>query len=221
MNEIMKLNPVSFKWKENDAETKLGLIAQELKEVLPETVRDWEWKQDSEGQTKGEKIPAARLGVFYSDLIPVVIKGMQEMNTELKVQNQELKSEVRSQKSDIEYLKSQLIDMQKDLSQCCSNNEQKSVNGNFSIIDVARLEQNNPNPFKEHSEIKCFIPSTASEASIKIYSLEGVELKSFNILERGTAQVSITGNSFSAGVYVYTLFVDGKTIDTKQMVLTK
>lgn len=210
IEEIMKLNPVSFKWKENDEGTKLGLIAQELKEVLPEVVRDWEWKEDSEGIVR-ERIPASKLGVFYSDIIPVLIKGMQEMNIELKRQNEELKS--------------QLARMQKDLSQCCmsyksgvgpdSNREEPGEN------DIPKLEQNTPNPFSENTVITFYIPQSATNCMIKIYSIDGSELKSIPVSMTGFGKAEISGNTLSSGTYTYMLIADGKVVDIKQMVLTK
>jgi endosialidase-like protein len=73
LNEIMKLRPVTFNWKGKEAEKpKLGLIAQEVDEVIHEVV--------NHGQDVNET-----LGINYSDLIPVLIKGMQEQQTEIEL----------------------------------------------------------------------------------------------------------------------------------------
>jgi hypothetical protein len=75
--EVMMLRPVRFTWNTRPEEgEKLGLIAQELQKVLPETVRDWDWKEDEQGNRT--KVQADRLGVYYSDLIPVLIKAIQD-----------------------------------------------------------------------------------------------------------------------------------------------
>jgi hypothetical protein len=90
LNSLLRLRPVSYEWKDAHGEgTKLGLIAQELKEVVPEVVRDWEWKEDEQGNLS--KVPAERLGVYYSDLIPVLIKAVQEQQAEIE----QLRSEVQ------------------------------------------------------------------------------------------------------------------------------
>lgn len=87
LTEVMLLNPVSFSWK-NDPEEKpkLGLIAQELQTVVPEVVKSMDFKVDEETE---EQIPVEldRLGVYYSDLIPVLIKGMQEQQEIIDSQN--------------------------------------------------------------------------------------------------------------------------------------
>ncbi|MBL8012176.1 MAG: tail fiber domain-containing protein [Flavobacteriales bacterium] len=75
--EVMQLKPVRFRWKNDPAQgDKLGLIAQDLQGVLPETVVDKSWRVNDDGTR--EEVPAERLGVYYSDLIPVLIKAIQE-----------------------------------------------------------------------------------------------------------------------------------------------
>lgn len=87
LTEVMLLNPVSFSWKDDPAQKpKLGLIAQELQTIVPEVVKSMDFKIDEETE---EQIPVEldRLGVYYSDLIPVLIKGMQEQQEIIDSQN--------------------------------------------------------------------------------------------------------------------------------------
>ncbi|HKR07018.1 MAG TPA: hypothetical protein VJY62_20440 [Bacteroidia bacterium] len=46
-------------------------------------------------------------------------------------------------------------------------------------------------------------------------------MKSIPVLTNGYGQTEISAKSFGAGAYTYMLIVDGKTVDTKQMILTK
>lgn len=113
LNDVLKLNPVSFKWKKeqigtfevpnNKKETKLGFIAQELQKVLPEVVETTEWKEYEEnpGVLVEKEMPI--LGVSYSEIIPVVIKGIQEQNEYIKV----LKQKINILKTQTEQLKKQ------------------------------------------------------------------------------------------------------------------
>jgi Chaperone of endosialidase len=79
INEIMQLNPVSFNWKgRNENKKKLGLIAQELLEVVPEVVKTHDEEIINEATGETQIIELERMGVYYSDLIPVLIKGMQD-----------------------------------------------------------------------------------------------------------------------------------------------
>jgi len=80
LNEIMQLRPVSYNWKDSklsNGKPKLGLIAQEVKEIINEVVQDREWIQD-EGSNTRRAVQAERMGIYYSDLIPVLIKAIQE-----------------------------------------------------------------------------------------------------------------------------------------------
>ncbi|MEM8891519.1 MAG: tail fiber domain-containing protein, partial [Bacteroidota bacterium] len=78
LNEVMKLNPVIYNWKEGpDSEAKLGLLAQDLLPILKEVVKthNYEVSEEDESLTK---VKLDRLGVYYSDIIPVLIKATQE-----------------------------------------------------------------------------------------------------------------------------------------------
>jgi hypothetical protein len=89
LKELLLLKPVSYKWKEEkygntvlsntEKRTKIGFIAQDLKEVLPEVVQDKEWavKSEKENTTYVNKTTTT-LGVSYSEIIPVVVKATQE-----------------------------------------------------------------------------------------------------------------------------------------------
>lgn len=81
--------------------------------------------------------------------------------------------------------------------------------------------QSFPNPFDEKTTIQCYIPQSASKAVIKIYSMSGEEIRSFTVLSKGINQMEIAAGTLASGTYNYLLIVDGKTIDTKQMILTK
>ncbi len=123
-------------------------------------------------------------------------------------------------------LENRLNQIEKDLSQCCMNYQQKEEGNNSQPADVtsiefAKLEQNNPNPFKDRTVIRYYIPSSASEGYIKIYSVFGSEVLSFPIHSKGSGQVEFSGKTLSAGTFTYILIIDGKAVDTKQMVLTR
>ena len=80
--EVMRLRPVTYQWKEHAEDgTKIGLIAQELQEVIPEVVKNRDWSEPIEGEER-KKVEADRLGVYYSDIIPVLIKSIQELKAE-------------------------------------------------------------------------------------------------------------------------------------------
>ncbi|MBK8505913.1 MAG: tail fiber domain-containing protein [Saprospiraceae bacterium] len=78
LNEIMQLHPISFNWKDHPENgAKLGLIAQEVQAVIPEVVVDYDQVRDEITGAITRK-PAQQLGIYYSDLIPVLIKSIQQ-----------------------------------------------------------------------------------------------------------------------------------------------
>ena len=94
ITEIMKLNPVSFSWIKNDeGRRKLGLIAQELAPVIKEVVLSHETRMNPE-TGEAEVVELETYGVNYSDLIPVLIKGMQEQQNQIEKQNELLEMQM-------------------------------------------------------------------------------------------------------------------------------
>lgn len=66
LSEVMKLNPISYRWKENDeGKRKLGFSAQELNNVITEVVIE-------------PSNPDELLGVKYSEIIPVLVNAIKE-----------------------------------------------------------------------------------------------------------------------------------------------
>lgn len=86
--ELMKLNPVSYQWKneiygktvvsEKDKLRKIGFLAQDVLKTIPEVVETHEWKEIN-GNYK--KVALPRLGVSYAEILPLVVKTIQEQET--------------------------------------------------------------------------------------------------------------------------------------------
>lgn len=90
LTTIKKLKPVSYYWKKEDTKNskrKIGFIAQELAEVLPETVHDKEWQIENNQLTQKQ---ADNLSVSYSEILPVIVKSVQEHQTTLTTLEQEV-----------------------------------------------------------------------------------------------------------------------------------
>jgi len=82
LNEILQLKPVSFTWKnKSQQEQKLGLIAQDVQNIIPEIVKSKEVQLMEDGTEK--TVQMDRLGMYYSDIIPVLIKAIQEQNEKI------------------------------------------------------------------------------------------------------------------------------------------
>lgn len=86
---------------------------------------------------------------------------------------------------------------------------------------VATLYQNSPNPFTEETIISYVVPVEAHQASIYIYNMIGEQLDKYDISAFGEGYITISANELYAGTFLYSLVVDGKLIDTKQMIITQ
>ena len=80
LDEIMKLQAVTYNWKDNDdKKLQLGFIAQDVEKIVPEIVTksgisDEEFERL---EKKGEKVTDT-YGMQYTGLIPVLVKAVQE-----------------------------------------------------------------------------------------------------------------------------------------------
>lgn len=154
-----------------------GLSAQELKEIYPNLVLE---AQDG------------YLYVNYTELVPVLIRAIQELKGEL--------DDVKG-----------------------NNNVRKSPSSTEVASEVGKanvLYQNTPNPFKEQTTIRFSLADDVRSASICIFDMTGKMLKSLPV-SSGETSVSIAGWELGEGMFLYTLIVNGKEIDTKRMIITK
>ena len=79
LDDVMKMRAVEFDWKKDKANGKerghdIGVIAQEMEEVIPEVVKEYEGLQGKDNFK----------AVDYSKLVPVLIKSIQELKAEIE-----------------------------------------------------------------------------------------------------------------------------------------
>ena len=95
LDEVMQMRPVRYEWIDRpQAGKKLGLIAQDLLPVVSEVVKthaqrpvseeDAEQALASGRRPQMERVEMERMGVYYSDLIPVLIKAIQEQQATIE-----------------------------------------------------------------------------------------------------------------------------------------
>jgi hypothetical protein len=138
--------------------------------------------------------------INYTGMIPVLLQAIKEQQTRLTQLQQQL-DQIESTSG----LKSAAI----------------TTGTNNPNETQAQLDQNNPNPFNRETKIGCFIPESSGASVLYIYNMNGTQLQQYPVNGKGKQTVTIRGNSLEPGMYLYTLVVDGKEVDTKRMILTK
>ena len=95
LSQVMKLKPVSYKWKQGNQDTKLGFIAQDVTSVVPEIVKFEETTPEIRKQIieSGREVPKVDYyAMSYTELIPVLTKAIQEQQTIINNQNAKIES---------------------------------------------------------------------------------------------------------------------------------
>lgn len=156
-----------------------GVSAQELQKIYPDLVL--------EGQN-------GYLAVNYTELVPLLIRSLQELKAEL--------DEVRGA----------------DSKSAMSRSSTKVVSRISETGNV--LYQNNPNPFKEQTTIRFNLADDSREAFICIFDMTGKVIKKLPV-SVGETSVSVGGWELEEGMFFYSLIVNGQEIDTKKMIISE
>ena len=102
------------------------------------------------------------------------------------------------------------------------NPARKTVAGSDGVsMETVTLSQNRPNPFTESTIIDITLPSDVSSAMLCIYDMQGTQVMQLPVEGRGKTAVTVDGKSLHAGMYLYSLIVDGEEVATKRMILTE
>lgn len=199
LGSILKLNVYSYDLKENQLS--------ESGEKIESTKKEYGFlSQEVEKEFPEVKITDDVLGVKlmdYDQIIPLTVAAIKE------------------QQLIIDSLKIELENLKGVVSDNSNNNGTVGVNENASIKETV-LYQNRPNPFNERTIIEFEIEvNNFSSGSIVVFDMNGTLLKSYPINETGKNQLTISGSELKAGMYIYSLIVNNKEVDTKRMILLK
>ncbi len=170
-------------------------------------------------------------GIAYSQFVVPLVKAVQEQQTMIDNLNANIPN-ASKQDSIIKALNAKVAELQNQISNCCSNiinnvNNNDTGNNlggsvtNGTSITSSVLYQNVPNPFNQSTSIQYTIPTATQTASLMVFDLNGKLIKTLPITTFGNAVITINGNELSPGMFVYSLIVDEKIIDTKRMILTQ
>ncbi len=204
MPRLMQLQPKNYlfdveKYKNMALSNRLqhGLISQEVEKVFPELVVDG-FVPNTSSDKKEDGKPIPYKGLNYMSLITMLLKGIQEQQTQ------------------IEELKAKLETVTSNTLVVTDKNSLPAEIQNKAFA----LSQNNPNPFSENTTISYTIPATAGKAILGVFDLNGKMLLQYN-LQQGKNTITVKGNTLTAGMYLYSLIADGQEVLSKRMVLTK
>ena len=211
-----------------------GLIAQDVELVLPnlvkESVHDLNFtkSKDIEPLADGkeaiaiqndpsaaiQKTPSAAIqkeqvqvaenvtlkAVNYTELIPIIVKGMQELYADKDKKINDLQQQIDELKAMVQSL--------------------SKHGGSATAFSTAFLKQNVPNPVKNNTVISYFLPGNTDKAQIRLTDSKGSALKYYTV-SNGEGQININSSELPSGIYYYTLYINDKKIDTKQMIVAK
>lgn len=205
LDNILQMAPIEYNLKQTYYETKIDSV-KAIKGVYDENSQIFQKKHYGLIAQDLQKIypdlvyqnDSGYLSVNYTGLIPVLIQSIKELNGELEILKAKTDGSSSSAKA-----KSNL-----DITE-------------IDALSYPILDQNIPNPFNTATTIGFYLPATIAVANIYVYNMNGVQLKTYSVKERGKSNITIQGAEFSAGMYLYALIADGKVIDTKRMILTK
>lgn len=179
-----------------DTTRHMGFIAQELKEVFPELVTN-----DSEGN----------LYVDYVSLIPVIVEALKEQQTVIEAQA----AKIEELNDAVEAIENPLFPSSRQ-AQLTTNNQAASAESAINAF----LYQNTPNPFGHSTEIRYFLPAGTTGANLCIFNLQGLLIKTYPIEGSGEGAVEIYSSDLgNPGMYIYSLLIGGKEVDTKRMIV--
>ena len=169
-----------------------GFVAQDVEKAA----KDLNYDFSGVDQPKNDK---DLYGLRYSEFVVPLVKAVQE----LSAKNDELEQRVEK----LEALLSQ----------------QTSTTGNAKTVTLSNvsLQQNAPNPFQNNTVINYTLPAKYNTAKLTITDKNGTVIKEISLSGNGNGSIKIDAANLSASSYNYSLFIDGKLIASKQMIITK
>ena len=199
LNAITSLNPISYNFKQVYAELPPSDTLQAPQGMFDENSLVFQKKHFGLIAQDLQKIypdlvyenDNGYLSVNYTEIIPLLIQSIKEL------------------KEEVDLLSTALVGT-------------RSATSNDIMAETPRavLYQNTPNPFTAQTEIRFELPANSKNAFIYLFNMQGSLVKQIAISSMQQS-VIINGSELTAGMYLYSLIVDGKEIDTKRMILTK
>lgn len=217
--KILDVNTYSFTYKDIGTKKKNGLSygfkAQDVYKLLPELTAN----------------SGPILAVDYVSFIPFLTEGLKTHEQQLKdiellLSNQPLvnNEKIIALEAENKILKERLDKLEAKLNSIPTTQGQSSEKNKIQIGVLKNkpvLEQNEPNPFTDKTEIRYFLPEGTTNARIMVKTDEGKIVGDFPLETIGFGSISINPGTLTAGTYYYSLVANNIVIDTKKMTLLK
>ncbi|MEL6804628.1 MAG: tail fiber domain-containing protein, partial [Bacteroidota bacterium] len=187
LEKLMQLNTYTYNFKTDEydymalpTEIQHGLIAQELEKVYPELVKEYAApimrlnKEETDMVVDGTMYYKS---VNYTNLVPVLIGAIKEMQTQNVQEVAERDAQIASYETRIANLEATIAELKGTASDA-------PVNTSWSNFGEAELMQNTPNPFTEQTTIRYNLPENFESAVLFVYDMNGRQVNSFNNLSR-------------------------------------
>lgn len=209
LSQILRLKPAIYQFKKEEYKAvalpegkQLGLIADEVKQVFPELVQKAIKPARYDEKDRHKVIdPAIEYeAVNYQGLIPVLIASTQEQQGQIEA----LKKENSALKERLSRIETMLTKNSAPVS-----------------LSSAYLENPVPNPSKSSTLVRYGVPDGSSPAKLTLTNAKGQLLTELSLNNSRTEQVSLNTANFSVGTYTCTLWVDGRQVVSRQLVITR
>ena len=138
------------------------------------------------------------VSINYVEMVPLLVQSINELSQELAELKGKTSKKVKAK----------------------AESEVTTIDETVSEVDMVRMDQNKPNPFSESTVITLNVPKKTQKANIFIYDMSGKQVKGIPVDERGKTNITIYASDLTAGMYIYTLVVDGKVAVTRKMIVS-
>ena len=127
--------------------------------------------------------------VNYTELIPYLVEAIKDQQTQINDLKTQISEKFKSQNQDLIQL------------------------NNTKIISVS------PNPSKDVISVSLNVEKGIENALLQVYDLSGKLLSSLNVKERdNNISKTFQKDNFGTGVYIVSLVINGKSIDSKKII---
>ena len=164
--------------------------------------------------------------IAYSQFVVPLVKAVQELSAKNDAKDETIKSlqlavgtlseGLLAEQNENEEMKNQIAQLQSAMSGSFAKLQTSNAQ-----LQMPLLGQNIPNPFDNSTLIPFRVPKDCSDASIVISESATGRIVRIVPVSCNETQLALEAGTLTSGSYSYSLYADGKMIETKRMELLK